>query len=167
VIRIIKLGFNELNAKLKNKSNFFATNYTQTRWGTYLKKIKMSDKDKKSRNDILLEMRDYAQEEFDKLIVYLNSGALILTIGFVKDITKITEETDTTLLIWSWSSFVCSLLLILLSHKTAILSTDFELKDKETISDRFDTATSLLNWISFIILMIGIILFITCITKNI
>ena len=81
----------------------------------------MSDKDKKSRNDILLEMRDYAQEEFDKLIVYLNSGALILTIGFVKDITKITEETDTTLLIWSWSSFVCSLLLILLSHKTAIL----------------------------------------------
>jgi hypothetical protein len=167
VIRIIKLGFNELNAKLKNKSNFFATNYTQTRWGTYLKKIKMSDKDKKSRNDILLEMRDYAQEEFDKLIVYLNSGALILTIGFVKDITKITEETDTTLLIWSWSSFVCSLLLILLSHKTAILSTDFELKDKETISDRFDTATSLLNWISFIILMIGIILFITFITKNI
>ena len=143
MIRIIKLGFNELNAKLKNKSNFFATNYTQTRWGTYLKKIKMSDKDKKSRNDILLEMRDYAQEEFDKLIVYLNSGALILTIGFVKDITKITEETDTTLLIWSWSSFVCSLLLILLSHKTAILSTDFELKDKETISDRFDTATSL------------------------
>lgn len=167
MIRIIKLGFNELNAKLKNKSNFFATNYTQTRWGTYLKKIKMSDKDKKSRNDILLEMRDYAQEEFDKLIVYLNSGALILTIGFVKDITKITEETDTTLLIWSWSSFVCSLLLILLSHKTAILSTDFELKDKETISDRFDTATSLLNWISFIILMIGIILFITFITKNI
>ena len=127
----------------------------------------MSDKDKKSRNDILLEMRDYAQEEFDKLIVYLNSGALILTIGFVKYITKITEETDTTLLIWSWSSFVCSLLLILLSHKTAILSTDFELKDKETISDRFDTATSLLNWISFIILMIGIILFITFITKNI
>ena len=144
-----------------------ATNHIQQRWGTYLKKIKMSDKDKKSRNDILLEMRDYAQEEFDKLIVYLNSGALILTIGFVKDITKITEETDTTLLIWSWSSFVCSLLLILLSHKTAILSTDFELKDKETISDRFDTATSLLNWISFIILMIGIILFITFITKNI
>lgn len=127
----------------------------------------MSNKDIKSRNEILLEMRDYAQEEFDKLIVYLNSGALILTIGFVKDITKITEKTDTTLLIWSWSSFACSLLLILLSHKTAILSTDYELKDKETISDRFDAITSFLNWTSFIILMIGIILFITFITKNI
>ena len=127
----------------------------------------MSKEDNKSRNDILLEMRDYAQEEFDKLIVYLNSGALVLTIGFVKDITKITEDTDTTLLICSWSSFVCSLLLILLSHKTAILATDFELKEKEITSDRFDTLTSILNWVSFIILMIGIILFITFITKNI
>ena len=126
----------------------------------------MSKKEKKERNDILLEMRDYAQEEFDKLIVYLNSGALVLTIGFVKDITKITEQTNTTFLIFSWSCFVLSLLTILLSHKTAILSTDYELKEKETTSDRFDTCTSILNWTSFLALMIGIILFIIFITNN-
>jgi len=118
------------------------------------------------RNKIILEMRDYAQEQFDKLIVYLNGGALVLTIGFVKDITKVTKETDTTLLICSWSSFVISLLLILLSHKSALLSTDLELKGKEKISDNFDIITTILNWMSFIILIIGLFLFIIFISKN-
>lgn len=126
----------------------------------------MRKKEKKSRKKNLLEMRDYAQEEFDKLIVYLNSGALILTIGFVKDITKITEQTDTMILIFSWSSFVFSLLTILVSHKTAMLSTDYELNEKETTSDRFDDLTSILNWTSFFSFMTGIILFIIFITNN-
>jgi len=126
----------------------------------------MSESDSKSRQDVILEMRDYAEEQFDKLIVYLNSGALVLTIAFVKDITKITKETDTTLLILSWSSFVVSLLLILLSHKSALASTNYEIKEKERTSDCFDIITTILNWLSFLILITGLILFIIFISKN-
>jgi len=126
----------------------------------------MSKADSKNRQDVILKMRDYAEEQFDKLIVYLNGGALVLTIGFVKDITKITKETDTTILILSWSSFVVSLLLILLSHKSALASTNYELKLKEKTSDCFDIITRILNWLSFLILITGLILFIIFISKN-
>jgi len=120
----------------------------------------------KQREEFILEMRNYSEEQFDKLIVYLNSGALILTIGFVRDITIITKETDRTLLICSWSAFITSLLFTLLSHKSSLLSTNFELKMKGKTSDCFDLVTSFLNWSSFIILILGISLFIIFISKN-
>ena len=126
----------------------------------------MSEAENKIRQDIILKMRDYAEEQFDKLIVYLNSGALVLTIGFVKDIIKINEETDKTLLIWSWSAFVLSLLLILLSHKSAIASSNYEIKGKEKTSDCYDVVTTILNWLSFLILITGLILFIIFISNN-
>ena len=68
----------------------------------------MSEADNKNRQDVIIEMRDYAKEQFDKLIVYLYSGTLKLTIGFVKYIMKITKETDTSLLNLSGSSFIVS-----------------------------------------------------------
>ena len=120
----------------------------------------------KSREEIILEMRDYAEEQFDKLIVYLNSGALVLTIGFVKDIIKITKETNITLLILSWCSFVLSLLFILLSHKSALASTNNEIKGKDKLSDCYDMVTTILNWLAFIILIIGLVLFVIFISKN-
>ena len=126
----------------------------------------MSINDKKSRKKIVQEIRDYSEEQFDKLIVYLNSGALVLTIGFVKDIVNITKETDTKLLIFSWSSFAISLSLILLSHRSSIIAMNYEIKKKKKTSDCFDIVTYVLNWASFVIFIIGISLFITFIHKN-
>jgi hypothetical protein len=126
----------------------------------------MIEHSKKSREEIIQEIRDYSEQQFDKLIVYLNSGALVLTIGFVKDIVKITEETDTKLLVYAWSSFVVSLVLILLSHRSSIISMNFEIKKKEKTSDGFDVVTYILNWASFIVFILGISLFITFIHKN-
>jgi len=126
----------------------------------------MSTDPRKSRLEIVQDIKDYSEEQFDKLIVYLNSGALILTMGFVKDIATITKDTDTKLLIYTWSSFVVSLVLILLSHRSSIISMNFEIKKKEKTSDFFDIVTYTLNWASFAIFILGISLFISFIHKN-
>lgn len=125
----------------------------------------MSNKDDKW-NETIRKIRDYAEEQYDKLIVYLNSGALILTVGFVKDIVKITSNTDTLLLKLSWIFFTCSLLVILISHRTAIIAMNYELKNKNRISDIWDIITNILNWLSLIKLIIGIICFLLFISNT-
>ncbi len=136
--------------------------------------------DKKENNDVIQEnpvcediapdnsewkehmkkMRDYSEEQFDKLIVTLNGGALAITVGFVKDIVEITSVTDTRLLKASWLCFILSLFFILLSHRTSILSTDYDLKDNELYSNVWDICTKVLNWASILTLVAGIGIFI-------
>lgn len=112
------------------------------------------------------EMRDYAQEQFDKLIVYLSSGGLILTLGFVKDLVVLDEAIWKFLLIISWASFVISLLLILLSHKSAIKAGTLELQGKQTESDGQDKTTNRLNNWSFGFLIVAITVFVIFFTIN-
>ena len=120
---------------------------------------KYSDKVQKDRN--------YSSDQFDKQLVYLSAGALVLTIGFVKDLVVITNETSTTLLIISWISFTLSLIAMLLSHRSSVYSMDYELDGKSKKSDDWDLITKFLNWVSTLSLIIGIILFIIFISKNI
>ena len=112
------------------------------------------------------KMRDYAQEEFDKLIVYLSSGGLVLTVGFVKDLVDLSEVCWKFLLILSWAGFIISLILILLSHRSAIKSSTLELGGKEDESDDQDQKTERLNLFSFIVLIVAIIVFVVFISIN-
>jgi len=112
------------------------------------------------------KIRGYSSEQFDKLIVYLSSGALVLTMGFVKDIVKINENTDKSLLVTSWILYASALILILISHKTSIKAMDLELNNKEKFSDIFDIITDMFNWFSVICLLIGIITFVLFIKKH-
>ncbi|NGP88021.1 hypothetical protein [Fodinibius halophilus] len=112
------------------------------------------------------EIRDYAQEEFDKLIVYLSSGGLVLTVGFVKDLVDLNSAVWKPLLILAWTGFVASLFLILSSHKSAIKAMTLELDKKEEQSDAQDETTRSLNFWSFTSLIIAVILFIVFITIN-
>lgn len=112
------------------------------------------------------EMRDYAQEQFDKLIVYLSSGGLILTLGFVKDLVDLDEAIWKFLMIASWAGFVISLLLILLSHKSAIKAGNLELQGKQTESDEQDEKTNRLNNWSFRFLIAAITVFVIFFTIN-
>lgn len=111
-------------------------------------------------------MRDYAQEQFDKLIVYLSSGGLILTLGFVKDLVDLDEAGWKFLMIASWAGFVISLLLILLSHKSAIKAGTLELQGKHTESDEQDERTNRLNNWSFGFLIAAITVFVLFFTIN-
>lgn len=111
-------------------------------------------------------MRDYAQEQFDKLIVYLSSGGLILTLGFVKDLVDLAEAIWKILMIASWAGFVISLLLILLSHKSAIKAGTLELSGKQIESDEQDETTNRLNNWSFGFLIVAITVFVIFFTIN-
>ena len=104
----------------------------------------MSTKDKKSDDSSeeylreIRKMRDYAAERFDRLMVYLSSGGLVLSIGFIKDIVDINKVDNLTPLIWSWVLFIASLLLILVSHRTSHVAMDKELKGESNKSDAWD-----------------------------
>lgn len=125
----------------------------------------------KSNNDnwetTIREIRDYAQEQYDKLIVYLSSGGLVLSVGFVKDIVDLDTAEHKWLLITSWGGFILSLILILLSHKSAIKAMTLELDEKPNESDRQDKITNKLNWGSFVFLIFAIVIFISFIITNI
>jgi hypothetical protein len=125
----------------------------------------MTEEEKYS--DKVQKDRDYSSDLFDKQLVYLSAGALVLTIGFVKDLVVITDETNTILLIISWISFTLSLIAMLLSHRSSVYSMDYELDGKSKKSDDWDLITKFLNWVSTLSLIIGIILFIIFISKNI
>jgi hypothetical protein len=132
---------------------------------------------------------DYSIEQYDKLIITLSSGGLVLTVGFVRDIVKITPCTDTTNLQISWCLFTAALIISLLSHITSYLANKYEidytneeincLKKKEEFKIKgfnikkisflkkfFNSGTIILNVLSSVSLAIGIILFVIFINKN-
>lgn len=117
--------------------------------------------------DHIRKIRDYSSKQFDQLLVYLSGGALVLTLGFAKDIVKITESTNKSLLVIAWSLFALSLILILFSHKSAIKSMDLELDNKTETSNTFDIVTEILNYSSLASLFTGIIVFVIFVIKNI
>jgi hypothetical protein len=108
----------------------------------------------------LYEIRKYAGEQYDKLIVYLSSGALVLTVGFVEKVVDLSKIKNLFLLYFSWTCFSISLIIILISHRTSLLSIDFEIKENNKTSDCWNIITEVLNWLSMIALVIGIISFI-------
>lgn len=133
---------------------------------------------------------NYSLEQFDKLIIALSSGGLVLTIGFVKDIVKITVETDTFLLKLCWFSLTAALVFILMSQISCFWANRIEInitnKEIREIEDtgKFDdkkfnirikkiffkisnTLINLLNVLSFLVLILGIISFIFFVNKNI
>jgi len=116
--------------------------------------------DRKDYLKILYETRKYAGEQYDKLIVYLSSGALVLTVGFIENVVDLSKINDLFLLYSSWICFSTSLIIILISHRTSLLSIDLQIKGKEETSDLWNAMTNILNWLSVIALVIGIVSFI-------
>lgn len=113
------------------------------------------------------KVRDYSEEQYDKLIVYLNSGALVLTIGFTKDIVPDINSINTSPLKISWAFFIISLLLILFSHRTSIMAMNAELIEDNKTSNKWDKHTTSLNWSALFALILGVIIFTIFISVNI
>lgn len=116
--------------------------------------------DDKDYLKILYETRKYAGEQYDKLIVYLSSGALVFTVGFIENVVDLSKINDLFLLYSSWICFSTALIIILISHRTSLLSIDLEIKGNKKTSDSWNAMTDILNWLSMIALVIGIISFI-------
>lgn len=127
----------------------------------------------------------YASDRFDILIVTISTTALVITIGFVKNLIG-ENDVDTSLLKLSWLFFVVTIFTNLTSQLTSYYSHRTEEKiirnlirierkkepigkqnKFETLSSRLDNATQILNIISFITMFLAIILIVIFYSKNI
>jgi len=132
----------------------------------------------------------YSLEQFDKLIIMLSSGGLVLTIGFVRDIVSITEKTNTILLKTCWYLLALALVVNLLSQILSFLANKFEIKrttlelnDLKTKGEFNEDSRSIkmicalfnisnlsikiFNVLSFILLIVGISSFVIFVNQNI
>ena len=94
----------------------------------------MSRRAKKESDDYfkyLEERRDFSEEIFEKMVVYVAGGGLVLTIGFVKDIVNLETVEFLNYLFATWILFAMTLLLNLISHRTAIKGIDCKLKARD------------------------------------
>lgn len=121
----------------------------------------MSKEEYSPRTKLLIEMRNESERQFDKQIVYLSAGALVFSVGFVKDIIgENTIPVDKWLLITSWICFASSLIINLFSYLTSRKSADNEIQGKAKSSEIYNNITKCLNWLSIMGLMAGLALFI-------
>ncbi len=120
----------------------------------------------KERKEILNSIRDYSEEQFDQLIVYLSGGGLVLTIGFVDDVIKFETSTAQWLLLSTWICFTISMITILFSHRSSLRSIDLELLGKDKKSDFWDTITKFFNWFGLLSFILGVILFLIYVMLN-
>lgn len=111
------------------------------------------------------EHRKYSEQEYDKLIIYLAGGGLVLTIGFVKDIINMTAAVNTTLLLLCWVSFILCLLTNLISHRLAVAARDAFLSDKPTWR-RKDRYTRWANQLCLALIVLGVIFFVAFVVQN-
>jgi hypothetical protein len=112
------------------------------------------------------ENRKIAEQEYDKLVIYLAGGGLVLTIGFVKDILKITEATNIVLLLVCWICFAACLLANLLSHSLSVSTADSFLAGSADWQKK-DRRVVWANRACFWLVFLGIATFIGFILQNI
>lgn len=135
--------------------------------------------------DSAKETSKYSLERFDILIISLSTSALILSIGFVKNIIPEIHKIDTSLLRTSWLLFVIALISNLISQVTGYYANEKAIKiakskikkergksikgDNDKLEKRkslFDKLTIGLNGFSLLILIIGIIVLVIFFSNN-
>lgn len=136
-----------------------------TKWDTDLKAYAdQLDTHEKSR-ERALENRKNAEIEYDKLIVYLAGGGLVLTVGFVKDLTKAAETTRVGWLLGCWIGFALALLVNLVSHALTRLASDALLTDNPNWK-KLDNRVNWANWIALFLVGMGIFAFLVFVYQN-
>lgn len=134
-------------------------------WDTKLRKFAADLNSHEKTQERVLVQRKSAEEEYDKLIVYLAGGGLVLTVGFVKDLTKAAETRQVGWLLGCWITFAAALLVNLISHILARLAADAFLVNNPKW-EKLDRWVSNSNWIALILVGIGVLAFIIFVFQN-
>jgi hypothetical protein len=123
--------------------------------------------DTKEHNDDIRKLREKAQDEIDKLLVYLSSGGLLASISVLDTVIDIHKACFSWLIKISWWLFVLSLLFTFFSHVSSKKSMNQFLMGNESQSDCIDVVTRGLNYAAMTSLILGIISFVLFTTLNI
>lgn len=126
---------------------------------------------KEYRNQLIVAEQK-AQENFDKTILSLSSGALGISFAFLKDIIGV-NPINISLLILSWTSWALSSTSVLISyymsHKAlshAIKQVDTNTIRKEQPGGWYDKFTGFLNVLGLILFILGLFLMIWFVKTN-
>lgn len=122
-----------------------------------------------SYRELLQELSIKAQEQYDKTLITLSTGALGLSFVFIKDVVDIKSASDLNFLIGSWTCFTMSILFILLSFLTSkqALERAIWAEDNDAIFDnKLDRVTAILNWLSAAFFVIGLVFLVVFVKLN-
>jgi len=72
-----------------------------------------------SYRDLLQELSIKSQDQYDKTLLTISTGALGLSFAFIKDIVNISSATNINFLTGSWICLTLSILCILISFLSA------------------------------------------------
>lgn len=129
----------------------------------------MSDK-KQSYRDLLQELSVKSQEQYDKTLITLSTGALGLSFAFIKDVVDIKGASDINFLTGAWICFTLSVLSVLLSFLSSKYALDqaivAEDNNEEVKANRMDLITTILNWLSAAFFIVGLIFIIVFVKIN-
>ena len=114
----------------------------------------------------------YGNEQFDKNVLFIASGALGISFGFIEKLVPDLSATQhKCYLIDSWYCFAGVIFISLLAHFISMMSIRWSIQNEN--SENYDKVSNVLNWLirSFNILMIfglfiGIILLISFVKQN-
>lgn len=101
----------------------------------------LSDDDKQYWQS-LYEMYKESSKQFDRNVLYIASGALVLSLTFIKEIIDFNKVQCKPLLIISWSLFVLIIVISLLSHYFSMRAINQKM---QTIENDNDPSSSFLN----------------------
>jgi hypothetical protein len=104
-------------------------------------------------------------------VLFIASGALGISLAFIKDIVKLDVATNKVLLLLSWIFFGAVILICILSHYTSLKAINFKIEniyqETDKKSKRFDFFTQLFNILMIVFLATGLTLLFCFIGINI
>lgn len=121
--------------------------------------------------DLLNKVYFESSTQFDKQLLFVASGALGLSLAFIKDIVVLSKATNKELLLLSWISFGLVILINVISHYTSLKAINYKIeniyKKKDRFSQSFNSVTKYFNIMMIVFLASGLVLLIVFIGINI
>lgn len=120
----------------------------------------------KTDRDKIEDAINESQSDFEKNLVYLSAGALVLSMGFLEKIISFDKASNKWIVIVSWGILASTLLLNLASH---LISVGNSTKAREEMDmgmeynkliERISCRNKLMrtiNWVSYVLFAFGVI----------
>ncbi len=133
----------------------------------------MSEEDelKPIREKYIQDLRtnqSYSIGKFDDQVLFISSGALVLSLNFIKDIVPLDQVQNLWILYASWWTLTFAIIISVGAHLFSYHLSERQIKRVENKEDLPDDKTIIiLNYITAFSLILGIALQILFVTKNV
>ena len=125
-------------------------------------------------------LKEKGEDDFEKNLIYISTGAIGISFAFIEKIVDLQIATDKCMLIWSWIFFGLTLFISLMSHYVSgflagkvsdqlgeMKGSDEEYSVIQKQIKRNNYCIDSMNYISIIFILVGLLLLIWFVSKNI